>query len=31
MTERRARGPLIPHADAYRAGRRDRGDPSYER
>ena len=27
----RACGPRMPHADAYRAGRRDRGDASYER
>jgi hypothetical protein len=30
-SERRACGPPMPHVDAYRAGRRDRGDPSYER
>ncbi len=30
-SERRTCGPRMPHADAYRAGRRDRGDRSYER
>jgi hypothetical protein len=30
-SERRACGPLMPHADTYRQGRRDRGDASYER
>lgn len=30
-SECRGCGPLMAQADAYRAGRRDRGDPSYER
>jgi hypothetical protein len=30
-SERRACGPPMPRAEAYRAGRRDRGDASYER
>ena len=30
-SERRACGPPMPHAGSYRAGRRDRGDASYER
>ena len=30
-SERRACGPLMPHAGTYRAGRRDRDDASYER
>jgi hypothetical protein len=30
-SERRACGPLMPHTDTYRPGRRDRGDASYER
>jgi hypothetical protein len=30
-SESRACGPLMPHADTYRQGRRDRGDASYVR
>jgi hypothetical protein len=30
-SERRACGPPMPHTGSYRAGRRDRGDASYER
>jgi hypothetical protein len=30
-SERRACGPRMPHFDAYRSGRRDRDDASYER
>lgn len=30
-SERRPCGPPMPGVDAYRAGRRDRGDASYER
>jgi hypothetical protein len=30
-SERRACGPRMPHSDTYRAGRRDRGDMSYQR
>lgn len=30
-SERRAAGPNMPHVETYRAGRKDRTDPSYER